>query len=287
MTNVEIANIFVRIADILEVKGENIFRVRAYRTASQNILGLSRQLSDVYSKSPDLLDNISGIGKDLKSKIVEMIETSGLQYFDELVDTLPPGFIDMLNISGLGPKKLKKLKEELDIENVDDLEKACKSGKVSLIDGMGEKSQEKILSELDHFRKKQGRMLLPEAYSIAEKIVKYLSESSNFKKIEKAGSLRRGKDTVGDIDILAVAKDNEKAMDYFADYPEKSKVIVKGSTKTSLLLKEGTQVDLRIVDNKNFGAALQYFTGSKLHNIKVRHIAKKKVIKLMNMEFFL
>ncbi|MEA3490060.1 MAG: DNA polymerase/3'-5' exonuclease PolX [Candidatus Omnitrophota bacterium] len=280
MTNKEIAAVFSRIADILEVKEENIFRVRAYRTAAQNITGLSRQLEDICGEDPSTIGNIPGIGKDLKEKIIEMIGTGRLKYFDDLLKEFSPGFLEMLDLSGLGPKKLKKLRDVLGIENVDGLEEACRKGKLEDIEGMGKKTQEKLLDAIEHYRRKEGRMLLPEASECAEKIIAYLSGSKNFKKIEKAGSLRRGKETVGDLDILTVAKDNEKAMDHFVEFPEVGNIIAKGTTKSSISLKGGPQVDLRVIDASCFGAALVYFTGSKQHNIKIRKIARNMGYKI-------
>ncbi|MFH1665393.1 MAG: DNA polymerase/3'-5' exonuclease PolX [Candidatus Omnitrophota bacterium] len=274
MDNKQIANIFLRIADILEIKGENIFKVRAYRTAAQNISGLPRQLKDIFEEDPEKLGNIPGIGKDLKARIMEMIGTGRLGYYDEIVKEFPAGFFDMLNISGLGPKKIKKLHEELGINNVDDLEKACREGRLENVEGMGSRTEEKFLEAIKHFRKAEGRMLLGEANRTADEVVGYLSSSGCFKKIEKAGSLRRGRETVGDLDILAVAKDSARAMDHFVNYPEVETVIAKGSTKASVSLKDGPQVDLRIVDSSCFGAALVYFTGSQSHNVKIRQLAK-------------
>ena len=280
MTNREISSIFLHIADILEIKEENVFKIRAYRTASQNILALSRQLSEIYEEDPSIIDNIPGIGKDLKAKIVEMIETGHLEYYSRLMKEFSPGFLDLLNISSLGPKKLKKLRNTLKIKNVTDLEKACKKGKLENLEGMGKKTQDKILEAIEHFRRAEGRMLLPEATGIAGEVTTYLSKSKNFKKIEKAGSLRRGSETVGDLDILTIAKDAEKAMDHFVSYPELESIIAKGPTKSSIKLKEGPQVDLRVIDEGCFGAALVYFTGSKQHNIRVRKIAKNKGYKV-------
>lgn len=209
-----------------------------------------------------------------------MIQVSRLKYYDDLMKEFPEGFLELLNISGLGPKKLKKLKDELAINNVDDLEKACKKGELSRIEGMGEKTGQKLLSAIQYFREKQGRFLLPEAEDFADRIVEYLKKSGNFKKIEIAGSLRRGRETIKDVDILAVAKSAEKAMDYFVSFPSVKNVIAKGPTKSSIVIKEGAQIDLRIVDEASFGAALVYFTGSKAHNIKIRKIAKEKNYKV-------
>jgi DNA polymerase (family 10) len=280
MNNRQISDIFSHIADILEIKDENVFRIRAYRTAAQNVLNLSQELADIYQRDPSEIGNIPGIGKDLKEKIVEMIETGKLKYFNDMMKEFSPGFLDMLNLAGLGPKKLKKLREELGIENVDDLRKACEKGQLENIEGMGAKTQEKLLEAIGHYKKREGRMLLPEASEYADEIINYLGKSKNFKKLEKAGSLRRGRETIGDLDILAVAADSKKAMDHFVDFPEVDSVIAKGSTKSSVKLKNGPQVDLRVIEAGRFGAALQYFTGSKEHNVKVRKIAKAKGYKV-------
>lgn len=280
MTNKEIASIFSRIADMLEIKDENVFRIRAYRTASQNVTGLARQLEDMYAEDPESLGNVPGIGKDLKEKIIEMIKTNRLAFYAELMKEFSPGFLDMLSLSGMGPKKLKKLKDELGINNMNDLEKACKEKKLENLEGMGAKTEEKLLEAIEHFRRQEGRMLLPEADAWANEVISYLKKSKNFKKIEKAGSLRRGKETVGDLDILSIAKDSAKAMDHFTSYKEAENIIAKGPTKSSVSLKEGPQVDLRVIDSSCFGAALVYFTGSKEHNIKLRTMAKAKGLKV-------
>lgn len=280
MDNKTIADIFSRIADILEIKDENVFKVRAYRAAAINILGLSRQLADIYKEDPSKLEDIPGIGKDLKLKIIEMVDTGKLTYYEGLLKEFAPGFLDLLDLSGLGPKKLKKLKDELGVNNSEDLEKACKEGKVAELDGMGDKTQEKLLEALEHFRKTEGRMLLPAADRFSKRMIEYLSKSKAFMKLESAGSLRRGSETVGDIDILAVAADPAKAMEHFTGYPGTESVIAKGETKSAIKIKEGPQVDLRVIEPGSWGAALVYFTGSKLHNVKIRHIAKDKGLKV-------
>ena len=286
MDNKEIADIFLSIADILEIKDENVFRIRAYRTAAQNIIGLSRELSDVYEEDPSLIGDVQGIGKDLKEKIIEMVTTGHLEYYSRLIKEFPDGFLDMMDLSGLGPKKLKKLRDELGVKNVDDLEKACKSGKLEALEGMGAKTQEKLLSAIEHFRRKEGRMLLPEADGYSREIIEYLAASKLFRKIERAGSLRRGRETVGDLDILTVAGNVKKAMDYFVAFPGTEAVIAKGSTKSSISLRNNVQVDLRVIDSDSWGAALVYFTGSKQHNIKIRTIAKRRNYKISEYGIF-
>ncbi|MBF0215536.1 MAG: DNA polymerase/3'-5' exonuclease PolX [Candidatus Omnitrophica bacterium] len=275
MTNKQISDIFVQIADILEIKGENIFRVRAYRQAAANILTYARQASDICREDPELLLLVPGIGKDLKEKIVEMVTTGKLKKLDELSKEFSPGFLELLNLSGLGPKTLKKLKDELGIADINDLKKACEEGKIASLAGMGEKTEEKLLEAIEYHKKTEGRMLFQEAYSLSGDVLAYLKRSGYFKKLEAAGSLRRGKETVGDIDILAVSSESQKAMQFFTLYPGIRNVISKGKKKTSIALENGVQIDLRMIEDKCFGSALVYFTGSQAHNIKLRKIAKK------------
>ncbi|MBF0493668.1 MAG: DNA polymerase/3'-5' exonuclease PolX [Candidatus Omnitrophica bacterium] len=280
MDNRTVADIFLSIADILEVKGENIFRVRAYRTAALNLKAMAERVEDIAKNNPDELSKIEGIGKDLKDKILEILKTGRLKYHDDLIKEFPQGFFDMLSLSGMGPKRLAKLRDEFGIANIDDLEKAAKAGKVSKIEGLGEKVEQNLLSSIELYKKHKDRALIQEAEVIANHIIAYLKKSKLFTRIEKAGSLRRGLETIGDIDILASSKHHDKAMGYFASYPGLEKIIAKGPTKTSLLLKGEMQVDLRIVDDSSFGAALQYFTGSKAHNVKLRTLAKNRGLKV-------
>ncbi len=276
MNNKEIASIFYRIGDALEVKGDNVFKIRAYRRAARNILDLPREVSALFEQDPSQLDSIPGIGRDLKEKIVEMLSLGHLAYFESLMKEFPSGFFEMLKLSGLGPKRLKKFKEKLNIKNIDDLEKACRQHSLSELEGEGEKAEAKLSEAIKYYKKGVGRLLLQDAERAAEKTVGYLAKSNVFKKIEIAGSLRRGKETVGDIDILVEVRDKSKAMDYFTAMPLAEKIIAKGTVKSSILVKGGTQLDLRVASAGSFGAALMYFTGSKAHNIKLRRLAKAK-----------
>lgn len=276
MNNKEIASIFYRIGDALEIKGENVFKIRAYRRAARNIMDLPRDVSALFQQDPSRINSIPGVGEDLKEKIVEMLSSGHLAYFESLMKEFPPDFFEMLKLSGLGPKRLKKFKEKLNIKNIDDLEKACRQHSLSKLEGEGERAEAKLSAAIEYYKKGVGRFLLQDAEHIAEKTVAYLKKSSVFKKIEIAGSLRRGKETVGDIDILAEVRDKSKAMDYFAAMPLAEKIIAKGTVKSSILVKGGAQLDLRVAGAESFGAALMYFTGSKAHNIKLRRIAKAK-----------
>lgn len=280
MNNRKIASIFRDIADILEIKDENIFRIRAYRTAASRVEGLSRELSEMYAEAPGLISSIPGIGRDLADKIAEMVTTGHLEFYSRLAGEFPPGFLELLSISGLGPKKLKKLSSALGVKNIDDLEKACRAGHVRGIEGFGEKTENKMLSEIARVRRNEGRLTADKAGELADQMISYISEGRNVKKAQKAGSLRRGTETVGDIDILAVAKDPRLAAERFVSFPGVEEVIARGETKCSVKVSGACQADLRLVDEGAYGAALVYFTGSKQHNIKLRNIAKKKKYKL-------
>lgn len=280
MENKAIASIFREIADILEIKDENVFRIRAYRQAADRIEGIDRQLYEIFAEDPGAIRNIPGVGRDLAGKIEEMVTTGHLEFYSRLVKEFPPGFLELLNIPTLGPKKLRDLRNILSVKNIHDLEKVCRNGKVAELDGMGEKTQKKLLEGISLVARSEGYMLADEGAELADKIIEFLMEDGNFKKIEKAGSLRRGVELVGDIDILAQVKDQEKAANKFVSFPMTQRIIAKGSTKCSIEVGPSRQIDLRMVDEECFGAALVYFTGSKQHNIKIRNIAKKNALKL-------
>lgn len=271
----ELARILYEIADLLEIKEVN-FKPRAYRKAAQNIESLSDDLEDLYKKGE--LEDIPGVGKSIAEKIEEFLETGEVKKLDELREETPVDINSLISVESLGPKKIKKLYEELDIKNLDDLEKAAKEEKIRGLEGFGKKTEENILDNIGFARKSKKRFflgyVLPEAKDIVSKLKEYVE------RIEIAGSLRRKKETIGDLDILAVAEKNMEAMDAFVNMDNVKKVIAKGETKSSVRLYGGVQVDLRIVENQSFGSALQYFTGSKSHNIEVRKIALKKDYKL-------
>jgi DNA polymerase (family 10) len=280
MDNRLVSSIFEKIADILEIKGENVFRIRAYRTAARNIRGLGRQLSDILREDPEALLDIPGIGRDLADKITEMVETGHLAYYSELMKGFPAGMLDMMDLEGLGPKKVKKLHDELGIDGIDELEKACGEGRISGLEGMGARTEEKILSSIGHFREQHGRMLLPEAWDLADELVSALKSCRGAGRVEKAGSLRRGRETVGDIDILATGDDTPAILSGFTAHPLVEEVLSRGETRSSVKLHNGVNVDLRIVAPDCFGAALIYFTGSMGHNVRLRGIAGRKGLKL-------
>lgn len=277
MKNQEIANIFNEIADILEIKDENPFRIRAYRKAAQNIDGLAE---DIAGMEETELRKIPGIGQDLADKIREYIKTGHLQFYEELKKEVPPGLVELLSVPSLGPKTAKMLFEKLKIGNVDDLEKLARDGKLKGLPGIQAKTEENILKGIAMIKRRTDRYPIGRVLPIAEDILKRLTETAPVKEYSLAGSLRRWKDTIKDIDILATSRDPEKVMQVFVHLPQVKEVLMKGPTKSSIITHEGIQVDLRVVEMESFGAALAYFTGSKAHNIRLREMAVKKSLKI-------
>ncbi|MBI3991537.1 MAG: DNA polymerase III, partial [Candidatus Omnitrophica bacterium] len=278
MKNLEIAGIFNEIADILEIKGDNPFRIRAYRKAALNLEALTQNLEKL--AKDDTLHNISGIGKDLALKIKEYLETGKIKHHQELKKEIPLHFLDLLSVPGIGPKTAKLVYEKLNVRSVSDLEKAARTGKLKELPGFKEKSEENILHGIKLFTKGKERVPLGIALSVASDICGKLKKLSAVKQIGPAGSLRRRKETVRDIDILVSSDKPGSVMDAFAGMEGVSKVLAKGATKSSIRTKENIQVDVRVVEPDSYGAALAYFTGSKAHNICLRRMAMDKGYKI-------
>ena len=276
MKNAEVAKILYEIADLLEIEGVE-FKPRAYRKAAQNIESLSIDIEDLYKRGE--LEKIPGVGKSIAEKIKEYLNTGKVRKLEELRKKIPVDIESLSAIEGLGPKMIKILYEKLGVKNIDDLEKVAKERRIRRLKGFGEKIEQKILEGIQLARQRQQRrfllgFVLPEANAIVEELKPYVD------KISLAGSIRRRKETIGDVDILAVSSKPEIAMDVFTSMKRVEKVLAKGTTKSSVRLYGGIQVDLRIVEEESFGSALQYFTGSKEHNIEVRKIAIKLGYKL-------
>jgi len=283
MDNKQISHIFEEIADMLDISGEEFFRVNAYRKAAFGISNLPFSLKTIVQNSPHELDKMPGIGEHLKKKIIELVNTGKCEEHEQLKKKIPAGILEMLHLRGIGPKKIQLFYHRLKITNIGGLKKAAEEHKIREIEGMGEKSEQEILKSIEEYSTFQPkRILISYADSEAEKIIDYMKECKAVKKIQYAGSLRRGHETIGDIDILVAAKssDSKIIMDHFVKYSEAIKTIVEGETKSTVLLNIGVDVDLRIVDEDIFGAALHYFTGNKDHNIKIRELAKKKGLKV-------
>ncbi|WP_193165234.1 DNA polymerase/3'-5' exonuclease PolX [Microbulbifer hainanensis] len=277
--NREIADRFERLADLLEIEGANPFRVRAYRNAARTVRGYPRSMADLLDDSADLTE-LPDIGKDLAEKIATLVDSGKLPLLDEIEQRTPAALSELMKIEGLGAKRVKVLHDALDIDSIDDLKKAVASGEIRDIEGFGEKSEEKIKQRLERFSGEEQRTKLIEAEEIAAPLLDYLKQADGLKDILVAGSYRRRKETVGDLDILITARKDANIMDYFVDYEDIEEIVSKGETRSTVHLRCGMQVDLRVVPQVSFGAAQHYFTGSKDHNIAVRKLGIKKGYKI-------
>lgn len=278
MKNQEVVKVFNDIADILEIKGENLFRIRAYRKAAQNIESLSQDLDSMIERKA--LEEIPGIGKDLAQKIEEIISTGSLKFYEDLKKEIPEGLVELLSVPSLGPKTSKLLYDKLRIKNIEDLEEAAKSHKLLKVPGIREKTEENILRGIEMLKRGKERQPLGRVLPMAEEIVNALKASKDVRRVSLAGSLRRMKDTIKDIDILATSPDPSKVMKTFVNLPQVNEILASGITKSSIVTNAGIQVDLRVVEEDSFGAALAYFTGSKAHNIRLREMAMKRGLKI-------
>jgi len=279
--NKEIAALFYRIADALEIKGEVAFKVLAYRKAASVLEELGE---DVQSLAADQkLQTVPGIGSGIAAKIGEYLKTGKMTKYGEALSGIPEGLLELLEVRNLGAKTVQLVHKELGVRNLEDLKKAIRDGSLAALHGMGEKRVDSILKGIQSFEKAQERVPIYVALTLAEEILAYLKKAPGVKRISAAGSLRRMKETVGDIDILASGKDGASIIRLFASHPRVLRVLAEGATKGSAVFASEIgerQVDLRIVDDSEFGAALQYFTGSKAHNIKLRGLAKNGGLKI-------
>jgi DNA polymerase (family 10) len=278
MKNKFVADILYQIADLLDIKGEIFFKTRAYRMAAQTIEVLDEDIENVVKEGR--LESIRGVGEALAKKIKEIVETGKLEYFERLKKEVPEGLLELLDLPGLGPKKVAALYKNLGITTVESLRTACIQGKLRDLDGFGEITERNILRGIQLKEKTSGRVLLNVAYQDGNKYHDYIKKCPEVNNSALAGSFRRKKETIGDLDILVSSENPDEVMNHFVKYPDVSRVLMKGPTKSSVLLSDGLQVDLRVVKKKSYGAALQYFTGSKEHNVKMRSIAIKKGYRL-------
>jgi len=282
MQNPDIARLFDEVADLLEIQDANPFRVRAYRNAARTIRDFPEPIADrVRAGTKDLTD-IAGIGDDLAEKITAIITTGELPLRKELASKLPAGLLDLLRIPGLGPKRVKLLYKKLKVKSAADLAAALDKGKVQKLKGFGPKMEEKMRAGIGQAQVGERRLLLNEAEAQATAVVAYLEAGGGIAQIEVAGSYRRRRESIGDLDIVvtSVGKDSAKVMDRFVTYGEVAEVISKGETRATVKLRGGLQMDLRAVEPDAYGAALVYFTGSKAHNIELRKIAQEQSYKL-------
>ncbi len=277
MKNKELADIFDKWADILEFMGDNPYHIRAYRNAARLIRDLSEDI-EVLAREGKLL-KLPGIGQRLQAKILEFLRTGKIEEFEKLKASVPDTIFTLLDIPGVGPKTVKLLYDQLGIRSLEDLKRAIERGDLLKLPGFGPKKVEKIRKGIELFEKASGRILLGIAVFIADGIIDQLKEHSAVEKISVAGSTRRMKETVGDIDILATGK-NLEIIEAFVNLPNVKEVLWKGTKKATVIVEEGEQVDLRVIEPDSYGSALQYFTGSKAHNIHLRTICIKQGYKL-------
>lgn len=278
LTNREIADIFATIADILQIKGESHFRYLSYRRAAETMQDLSRDLQ-AYADDGELED-LPGIGKSSAEKIRELLETGTLDYYEKLKSQVPLGVVDMMRITGVGPKKAKLFWDELNITGIEELKEAAESQRLRELSGMGAKSEQKILEAIQSLERRSGRTPLGKAKPVAERILSRLLELPEAIEGAIAGSIRRGRPTIGDVDILIASNSPEPIMQTFVDMPEVSRILGQGATKSSVELNTNLQIDVRVLPKARWGTALQYFTGSKVHNVKMRKIARDRGLSL-------
>ena len=271
LSNREMADIFARCADMLQIRGDNIHRVLSYRRAAETIRAVPRDLRVISSEGA--LTDLSYIGKTIAAKIDEMLETDQLDFYERLKADVPEGLVDIMHINGVGPKKAKLFWEQLDITTVADLQSAAEAGKLAALPGMGAKSQQKILDGIEALSRQTGRESIGEALPAAQRILEHLLELPEAQEGALAGSIRRGRETIGDVDILIAGDDSGPIMQRFVTMENVGRVLGHGPTKSSVELLSGLQVDVRVLEKARWGTALNYFTGSLAHNVKMRQIA--------------
>ncbi len=280
MENIDYAHVFEEIADLLDIQGANPFRVRAYRNGARTIETLAQPIESLLADENARLEDLPGIGKDLAAKIRELHQTGELESLKELRQEVPASLIEIMHIPGLGPKRARLLWEGLELSSVDELEEAAKDGSLEALPGFGKTLQERILKGIAELKARAGRFKLSDADIYVPPLLAYLKDSAGWVDLEVAGSYRRRCETVGDIDILATTDEGSPIMDHFVAYRDVQEVLVKGPTKSSIRLKGGLQVDLRLVQRESYGAAMVYFTGSKAHNIVIRGISRERGLKI-------
>lgn len=271
-TNARVASILEEVADLLELKEGTFFQVRAYRRVAKEVQSLTEDIKEMYVRGH--LDQVPGVGKAIHDKIVEIVRTGELQYLNDLRNEFPAGLLQVMQVPDVGPKTAGRLYKELKVTNLQDLKAAAEQHRIRMLKGFGERTEENILKGIRYLESRQGRMLLGYAYPRGRALEQHMREQG-FELVSLGGSLRRMKETIGDIDILVGSSEPSKAMDAFVSYPQTAEVMLRGETKTSIRLQDGVQVDLRVVEPSSYGAALQYFTGSKEHNVRMRTLANE------------
>ena len=280
LDNAAIADVFDEMAELLEFSGENPFRIRAYKNGAKAIRELDESVATILADSTRKLSDVPGIGKTLVEKTQVLVDTGALPQLEKLRDSVPEIVIQMSRIPGLGAKKAAKLQAELNLESLDDLRNACQEGRVGTLKGFGKKTEASILEGIAIAQQAAERIYWAKGDELAAAIGAHVQSCPGIQQMQWAGSYRRGRDTIGDLDLLVVAEDRAAAMDHLEAYPSVSQTIGRGDTKISIRVGKAFQVDMRCVEKHQFGAALQYFTGSQAHNIRTRRIAKEKGLKI-------
>ncbi len=279
MENVEIAERLGRIADLLEIRGDNPFKIRAYRNAARTVEGLAEPIAEMVRRGEDL-ETLPAVGKDMAGYITELVRTGHLRRLESLEKRTPHGAAELVRLEGIGPKKALRLGKELGIRSIDELERALDKGEVEKLAGFGKRSAEKLRQAIRDYRKHRERYKLSDADQLVRPLLDYMRDAPGAREVEVAGSYRRRVETIGDVDILVAARPARPVMEHFTEYPEAVRVESAGTTRGSIVLRNGLHVDLRVVAPESWGAALHYFTGSKAHNIRVRRLGIERGLKI-------
>jgi DNA polymerase (family 10) len=273
--NSDIADIFNEVADLLEIEGANQYRVRAYRNAARTISTMSRNVSQMVEDGEDLTE-LPGIGEDLAGKIEEIVRTGDLKQVEEIEQRTPPALAKMLDVAGLGPKRVQTIYQELGVTTMEELREAAEQGRIRDLRGLGEKTERKILEDLERWSAEEERTRRDVVEERVEPLLDFLRNLDKVGQVEAAGSYRRKKETVGDLDVLAISDAGDDVISRFVEYEDVEEIVSQGETRSTVVFRSGLQVDLRVVEEKSYGAALLYFTGSKQHNITLRNMALER-----------
>ncbi|MDX2120552.1 MAG: helix-hairpin-helix domain-containing protein, partial [Gemmatimonadota bacterium] len=280
MENAEIARLFRELADLLEIEGANPFRIRAYRRAARTIEGAPHSVAALAREHPERLPDLPGVGEDLSGKIVEIVRTGRLEALTDAGRRLPHSLPTLLALPGLGPRRVQVLFRELAVQDLKGLREALAAGRLRELPGFGPKTEARLRQALEQHRGERPRMPLPIASQYGASLVAWLRELPGVGRVEIAGSFRRRKDTVGDLDLLVTARASVPVIERFLHYPELEEILAQGPTRAAMTLRSGLHVDLRVLAPESYGAGLYYFTGSKAHNIAVRKLARERGLKL-------
>jgi DNA polymerase (family 10) len=277
--NSDVVDFFNQVADLLEIEGANQYRVRAYRDAARTISTMSRNVAEMVEEGEDLTE-LSGIGEDLAGKIKEIVRTGDLEQLEKIEQRTPPQLATLLDVAGLGPKRVQTIHQELGIASVEELREAAEEGRIRDLHGLGPKTEQKVLEDLERWSAEEERTRRDAAEERVEPLLEFLRTLETVGRVEAAGSYRRKKETVGDLDILVISEAGEDVISRFVDYEDVEEVVSQGETRSTVVFRSGLHVDLRVVEARSYGAALLYFTGSKQHNITLRNMALEQELKI-------